>query len=119
MSLASHYATVLAEGADVDKTLAYMRRRGHISLLAQVVRILKRMPAESNAAEVLVAKEHDAKKHETAIRDALHKLGAAEGKPHVVVDPRAVGGYRVRAGGKAIDHTFRSALVSLYQKATR
>ncbi|MDE2079532.1 MAG: F0F1 ATP synthase subunit delta [Patescibacteria group bacterium] len=119
MSLASHYATVLSEGADVDKTLAYMRKRGHISLLAQVVRILKRQPALSDMPEVLVAKEHDSKTHEAAIRDALTKLGAAERKARVVVDPRAVGGYRVRAGGKTIDRTFRSALVSFYQKATR
>jgi len=119
MSLASNYAALLSKGADVEKTLAYMKHRGHLSLVSQIVRILKREPAEANAATVLLAKESDGKKYSAAIREALAKLGADAARARTVIDERVVGGYQVRAGGKTLDHTFRSALVSIYQNATR
>lgn len=119
MNLASHYAAVLSEGADVGKTIAYLKRRGHLSLLGHIVRALEREPAGRSAPEVLVARNADAKKHAKAVQSALAALGAGAGEPEIRVDERAVGGWRVRVNSKVVDRTFRAALVSMYQKAVR
>ncbi|MBI3573644.1 F0F1 ATP synthase subunit delta [Candidatus Kaiserbacteria bacterium] len=118
MSLASHYAAVLSQGTDVKKTLAYMKARGHTSLLSQIVRIVERKPADKDIPVVVLAKDFDSRKYSKDIHEALAMLGA--GKEHrTKVDARAVGGYAVRAGGTLIDKTFRSALVDIYKDTFR
>jgi len=111
MSLANAYARVLRDVPERDvsaylkKLMAFMKSRGHLSLLPQVVRILEREPSGGNEPVAVVAKESDAKKFAKEIAGA-----------RVVVDPRAVGGYTLRTGSTLIDKSFRSALIAIYQK---
>lgn len=131
MTLVHAYAQVIREvpeekaSAFVPRLLAFMKHRGHLSLLPQVLRILEREPARSSIPTVVVARESDARKFSSGIREALTKLGlpreaGAEEKAHrTLIDPRLVGGYSVRANSRIIDRSFRSALVSLYERAIR
>lgn len=111
MSLANAYAKVLRDVPTKDvpaylpRVLAFMKGRGHLSLLPQVVRILEREPSDTGEAVAVIAKESDAKKFAEEIRGA-----------RVVVDPRIVGGYTVRTGSRFVDRSFRSALIAIYQK---
>lgn len=116
MNLAHAYASVLRENPSADnvkQTLAYMKSRGHLSTLPQVVRILEREKG-ANEAVVTVARESDVKKFREDIAKALTELGESEHS--IAVDPHVVGGYIVRGRSKAIDRTYRKALVSIYQR---
>lgn len=116
MSLADAYATVIREEkSDIKRLIAFMKSRGHLSLLPQVVRILERDPIDESKPVALIAKEGDAKKFASEIREALSRLKVA-GEPTISVDPRIVGGYTLRAGSQLVDRSFRSALISIYQK---
>lgn len=103
--------------AFVPKLVAYMKSRGHLSLLPHVLRILDREPKEKNAAVVTVAKESDSKKFASRVKEALALLKAEDARAVTLVDPKAVGGFSVRAGGRLIDRTFRTGLVSIYKNA--
>lgn len=103
MSLASNYATLL-KTLDVKKVLAYMKQKGHLSLLPQVTRLLKRERVEGET--VIVAHEKDAQKH---LRSDLR----------VIVDPSIVGGFIHRKGSKLVDNSYRKALVEIYKNAVK
>lgn len=123
MSLSHAYAAVIREAEEnnlgkpfAEKLLRYMKAKGHLSLLSQIVKLSARA-SKKGIATVTVAKKHDVEKHKTAINAALKSLSADE---HLVTeDERMVGGYVVRAHGKIIDNSFRSALVSLYRSIAR
>ena len=124
MSLADTYAKVIqeAEGKSNLKTfgdslIAYMKAKGHTAIIPQIVRILSRAP-ERGTAIVKVRDAGDAKKYKKEIDATLSELGAT-GKHSIIEEPRLVGGYSVRAGGKLVDKSFRSALVTLYQQSVR
>ncbi len=119
MSLASHYATILSGGSSIQKTLAYMKRYGHLSLLPQIVKILERTPVDSDASVVTFAKESDAKKFAPAIAEAFKAIGTDAKGSRTVIDPRLVGGYRVHSASKIVDRSFRTALVTIYHNAVR
>lgn len=121
MNLANAYADVIRSVPEKDakayvpKLMAFMKSRGHLSILPEVVRILERSGERSDRAVVTVAKQPDEAKFSRQIREALAALGAGEHRVHV--DPRSVGGWSVRAGSKLVDRSFRTSLVSLYKKA--
>ena len=124
MSLANSYAqtiiNVTAHGSKADfvtKLVAFMKSRGHLSLLPQVIRIVERAPNPSQAT-VTVRSAHDEKKYKDAITKALKDLGI-EGHHTTVEDPNLVGGFMVQGKGKVIDNSFRSALVKIYQNTIR
>jgi F0F1-type ATP synthase delta subunit len=124
MSLAHTYAAVLkdAEGKKLgkpfaEKILSYMKAKGHLSLLPHILRIAERSGAKDGAV-VHIAKHADVAKYKHEIADAL-KVLAYSGDHDTVEDSRIVGGYTVRAKGKVIDNSFRSALVSLYRSIVR
>lgn len=113
-----HRAIADGVGADFAKKLvSYLKHKGHLGLLPQIVRRYESMSV-SRAATVVVARPDDAKKFAQSIGAALSTLGIDAGEYEVSVDDRAVGGYSVRAKGKLIDRTYRSALVELYQNST-
>ena len=119
MSLARTYAEVIIEkGSDtgfLNRLISYMKAKGHLSLLPSVLRVLERTP-EKGEVVVTLAKKEDATKHKIGIEAAIKSTGAA-GRHRTAIDPRIVGGYMVVGGGKAVDKSFRSALVSLYKNA--
>ncbi|MEK7063482.1 MAG: hypothetical protein AAB955_02205 [Patescibacteria group bacterium] len=86
MSLAKNYAAVF-KTLDSKKVLVYMKQKGHLRLLPQIVRILER----------------------EKVRPASITVTAKD-------DPRIVGGSYTLDGYTLTDRTYRTALVNLYQK---
>ncbi|MBV9349786.1 MAG: F0F1 ATP synthase subunit delta [Patescibacteria group bacterium] len=126
MNLVTAYAALITEtesegknSAFAEKLIAYMKNRGHLSLIPQIVKLLSRREVRTDAPVVTVAKESDLEKYQTKIRAALAQLGMPDATPVHAVDARAVGGYAVRAQAKLIDKTYRSALISLYRNVTK
>lgn len=124
MNLAHAYAKLIQDASEsgaarvfVDKLVAHMKAKGHLSLLPQVLRVLDRMP-NSNEAVVTVKSEEDVRRFKEEMKAFLSENGYTD-KPRVVVDPNIVGGFTARAGGKMLDRSFRSALVNIYQQAVR
>jgi F0F1-type ATP synthase delta subunit len=109
--------SVEATESFVKKFIAYLTQRGHLSLLPHILKRLERAEGVK-PGQVVLAKEGDAEVFAQSIAAALTTLGVDKGAYAVRVDDRAVGGYSVRAKGKLIDRTYRSALVQLYQKIT-
>lgn len=100
MNLVHRYATVL-KSVDAKKVLAYMKLRGHLSLLPKIVRALEREPETQST--VVVAHEKDISKFKKKYPDA-----------RVEVDPKLVGGYIARSGTTVTDASYRHVLVQLY-----
>jgi len=125
MSLVHAYAKVIQEAELQNNTavffgklISFMKARGHISLLREVVRVLEREPREPKA-RITLARESDASKLKGPLADHLSRLGIGAGESVVSIDPDMVGGYRIKAGNTLVDRSFRSALVSIYQHTTR
>ena len=105
MSLASNYAAVMKD-LEVKKVVAYMKSKGHLSLLPQVLNILERGTGDTDV--VRVARKED-----------LHLVEKKFPGATMVVDPTIVGGYLARKGSKLIDATYRKTLVTIYRNTTR
>lgn len=124
MNLAQSYAQVILDAqakpnakAFGDSLVAYMKSKGHTALIPQVLRMIERAPKKDSAI-VIVKNDSDAKKYKKDIEASLSALGVT-GAHQTVEDPRVVGGYSVRAKGKMIDKSFRTALVSLYHASVK
>lgn len=125
MSLAHAYAEVIQAEEErgpsagfSDKLFAFMKSRGHVSLIPHIARILDRLPSRRRVV-VTLADENAEQKFSSEIAHALTSLNVHEQKKEIVIDPRAVGGFSVRSGNGIVDRTFRTALVSLYQNTIR
>ncbi len=101
MNLVQCYAQVVKE-VDTKKVLAYMRARGHLSLLPKVLKHLAREPEKSDL--VVVAHSADVAKMKKKFPDT-----------RIDVDEKLVGGYIARRGTVVTDASYRHALVTLYQ----
>lgn len=121
MSLAHTYAAVFREYARLgredapDILLAYMQKKGHLSLAPQVLRILEREATHQAHTTVLLAREGDAAHHRAEMQDALRRLEVSDTDRKVVIDDRLVGGFTVRTPSKMVDASIRSALINIYQ----
>lgn len=120
MSLAHAYAKVLHDAdsaglgkAFADKMVAYMKSKGHLSLLPSVLKISSRLGTQDTAV-LVCAKKEDVGKYKTEISNAFKTLGHT-GHHDTVIDSNIVGGFTVRANGNVVDNSFRSTLVSLYR----
>lgn len=100
------------------KLVAYLKKRGHLSLLPAIVARVERMAGAKAGAKVVLAKAGDAQKFATSIASALTTMGVPADDYTLVVDERVVGGYVIEGKGKVVDRTYRTALVNLYQKIT-
>lgn len=125
MSLAHAYAEVIQAEEErgpsagfSDKLFAFMKSRGHISLIPHIARILDRLPSRRRVI-VTLTDENAEQKFSSEITQALVSLHAGDMNKEIVIDPRIVGGFSVRAGNGIVDRTFRTALVSLYQNTIR
>ncbi len=114
-TLVSDYSALLkGTSIQADALLAYMKKRGHLSLLTQIIKELERAPVKKDAV-VKVAAAHDAERYAKQI--ASHLSAHNTNDYAVEVDEKIVGGYEVSVGETLYDNTFRSALVSIYKNA--
>lgn len=115
MSIAKQYAAVLKESTEegvADRVIARMKKKGHLSLLPEVVRILEREDVDDQTL-VFIAKEAD----KNRVGEAVQAVGGDESRTKVKVDPKIVGGYVARNKGTLRDSSIRKSLVTIYQRA--
>lgn len=120
MNLANAYARLILDAPEgkagqafAEKLVAYMKAKGHLSLIPSMLRIAERSPRK-NTATVTVKNAADVQKLKPQIKESLKALGYEE-KPDIAVDPDIVGGYTAVFAGKAVDKSFRSALLAVYR----
>lgn len=120
MNLANAYARLILDAPEgkagqafAEKLVAYMKAKGHLSLIPTMLRIAERIPRKDTAT-VTVRSEADVVKLKPKIKESLKVLGYDD-KPEIVVDPDIVGGYTAVFAGKAVDKSFRSALLAVYR----
>lgn len=116
MSLASYYAHLLHSNGTASyagKVVTYMKKKGHVSLLPQVARILARLPHKEEGT-LTVARKGDVKKFQSRVE----QVGGKSDGVRVVVDPSIVGGYIAQKGATLLDASYRRALVAIYQNVT-
>jgi len=97
-----------------------LEKRGHQKLRTSIYAQLRKYEALRESSEtpvVTVAKEGDFKRLKTAISAALDTTGAGEGHTKDVVDERLTGGFIVRHKNTEVDASYRTKLLSLYQKS--
>ncbi len=120
MSLSQAYAQVIREKGDesgfLKKVAEFMKSKGHLVLFPEILRILMRDPQRKGAA-VYVARAADERKFAGEIKAAIRDVGETDAD--IVIDQRIVGGFLVRGKSKVIDQSYRSALVSMYQKTLK
>lgn len=123
MSLAHTYAAVFREFAKAGRSdapdilLAYMYKKGHLSLAPQMLRVLEREGVGHDVPTVTVAREKDSLHYQKEIRQALFAVGSREDMPRIIVDEGAVGGFSVRTTSRMVDASIRTALIKIYQNA--
>ncbi|PIR85558.1 hypothetical protein COU15_00480 [Candidatus Kaiserbacteria bacterium CG10_big_fil_rev_8_21_14_0_10_45_20] len=122
MSLARTYATVFRELSKsnapevVEQMITYMKQKGHLSVLPEMLRIVEREQQERAEVHISVARESDTEKHKKDIEEALQAVGS-NGSSRTSIDPNIVGGFSVRSGSRMVDATIRTSLVNIYQNA--
>jgi F0F1-type ATP synthase delta subunit len=101
----------------LERTLTTHRRA---SLLRPVLeRVLVILSAsDATTAVAYVAREEDEKALQTEIKAHLATLEATDVPLHVVVDETLIGGSVVRYRDRAIDTSYKHALVELYRSIT-
>lgn len=108
-----------ASDAYASAFIAYLKRRGHLSLVPAILNRVARLERAEQKTTVTLARASDADRFAASIASHLTTLPGAGDTYAVVVDERVVGGYQVAAAGKLIDRTYRTALVRLYHSSIR
>ena len=88
-----------------------LAKSGRATLMPRVLRAFKRIAereASQNRERIFVAQEKDA-------AHAKHASGAAHA--HVEVDETLIGGWRLEAGEKLVDASFKKYLLEMYNRA--
>lgn len=100
--------------AAVSKLIHHMQHSGHLNMLPEIARELRKIAARRHSlrARVEVASE---KESVVALRAAA-ELGI--NAKHAEVNHSLIRGWRARGAGKLVDRSAKSALVSIYQKVT-
>ena len=116
---ASAILSLIRKGAAPEAAVAAVReallRRGRLKLFPKIAGAFLRLAAKeeaSRAATLTIAKEED---REAALAEARRHV--PEGSAITVrIDPSAIGGWRLVAGGTLVDATFKKHLLSIYDR---
>lgn len=115
---------LLLEGGDVERVLVELRsvleRRGHTKLYGSILKgVMQSFEAHASRdqATIVVERESDVTKHDTAIKAALELLGV-KSVPKTHVDKTIIGGFKIVTGAQSIDRSYKKQLVALYRALT-
>ena len=104
-----------ASDAAITKLIIHLKSAGRMKMLPQIARELRKVAARRHALRpnVEVAHQHEAA---AALQAAAHVGIVAS---HARVNPSLIHGWRARNGDILVDHSAKSALLSLYQNVTQ
>lgn len=118
---AAHAHNAVAHGTLLERFVALLQERGHVSLLSLIVREYEKIVHERSSSEevhIRIARTGDRDKHGKRIEQDLKALGVTDRPAHVTVDETVIGGYALEANGISVDRTYKQALVELYSSLT-
>jgi F0F1-type ATP synthase delta subunit len=103
----------------VEKVHESLKTSGRMALFPKIARAFERLMHKKSgktAVRLYVASEDDARhaKHE-----AEHALGATHEHMHVVADRTLIGGWRVEAGERLVDMSYKKQLLAIFNRATQ
>ena len=110
----------LRDGMSIDVVVPrldeVLTRRGLLKLRSRILKGLleKLKRAESSGKpRVIVAREHDLKRHEHDISEALEQIeGGTEYETRI--DPTIIGGFITTGKGRRVDRSYKSTLLHAY-----
>lgn len=121
------YAHVLVRMVDkgdaphtaVQKLQENLAEHGRSALLPKIAHAFERlMQKRRQKTDVrLFVAHHDDARH--AKGEAEHALGSTHEHMHVHTDTSLVGGWRVEAGERLVDMTYKKQLLSIFNRATQ
>ena len=121
------YAQVLVKMVDkgdaphaaVHKLHENLAEHGRSALLPKIARAFERFmqQREKRTAVRLFVAHHNDARH--AKNEAEHALGQAHVSLQVHTDTSLVGGWRVEAGEKLVDMSYKKQLLSIFNRATQ
>lgn len=98
----------------VIKIVQHLKSIGHIKMLPQILRELRRIAVRRRARKPFVEVASEGEKASALAAAAKLGITATE----ATVNPSLIRGWRARANGTLIDHSAKNALTNIYQKAT-
>ncbi len=107
--------------AAVKAIVEVLTREGRGALLPRIARSLARLAEREHARNdmvLTVAREKDERSAKSAAKKNLAALGIDEGDLKTQIDDSLIGGWRLEGKGVLIDHSHKSALLGIYQRAT-
>jgi F0F1-type ATP synthase delta subunit len=121
------YAQVLVKMVDkgeapyvaVHKLQENLAEHGRSALLPKIARAFERLMqkrAQKTDTRLFVARDDDARH---AKNEAEHALGNAHEHMSVHTDASLIGGWRVEAGEKLVDMSYKKQLLSIFNRATQ
>lgn len=96
-----------------------LEKHGRIALLPRVARAFARIAEREmrkDGITLTVAREKDAHKAHTAIREVLEKIGATDKEVAVRVDESIIGGWRLEGRGELVDASYKKMLLDIYNR---
>jgi F0F1-type ATP synthase delta subunit len=113
--------SLIEDGREVGTVLQNLSKtlkaRGHARLYPAILRDVERLLTTRrlrNEVVVTVGRADDAVRYTTDIEHDLAGAGLST-QYHIEVDPRIIGGFRVRSGSVVLDRTFKERLIALYR----
>lgn len=103
----------------VQKLQENLTEHGRSALLPKIARAFERiMQKRGQRTDVrLFVAAHDDARH--AKSEAEHALGTVHEHMHVHTDSSLIGGWRVEAGERLVDMSYKKQLLSIFNRATQ
>jgi F0F1-type ATP synthase delta subunit len=104
----------------VDALREALAARGRTALLPRIARAFARIAArdeEKNGVVLSIARAEDERKAKAAAKDVLAELGVKPAEVVVRTDDSLIGGWRLEGRERLVDASWKTALVSIYNRA--
>lgn len=108
-----------APHAAVQKLHENLTEHGRSALFPKIARAFERLMQKRHQktdVRLFVADQDDARH---AKNEAEHSLGTAHEQMHVHTDSSLIGGWRVEAGERLVDMSYKKQLLSIFNRATQ
>ena len=99
-----------------------LEARGRSALLPKIARAFARLAAkesQKNTLTLTIARQKDAKMALKEVEKVLAEQRVADMDLCETVDEKLIGGWRLEGKGLLVDNSWKSALLSIYNRATQ
>ena len=118
--------TMIEKGKAPHEAVAAMKKeletRGRATLLPKIARAFERLAAKENSKNTLtlsIARTKDAPHAVKEVEKVLAELKIGDVDLYETIDESLIGGWRLEGRGVLIDKSWKSALLSIYNRVTQ